>query len=253
MNMDTFHTLILIARPAAGKSEIIHHLKNMLPNLRRKLFHIDSIVEIDDFPMLWAWFEEDDLLDQMGQPRLHTTPDGYFKWNYLWNVLIRRISLEYQKFAASGPVDRTATVLIEFSRGKEHGGYREAFQHLSRPLLEKAAILYINVSFAESLCKNRRRYNPDRPHSILEHGLSDEKMQRLYAETDWHELTNGAPSGYLTIQGIQVPYAVFENEDDVTTPGKEPLNQRLSAVLGALWALYEETQRQQPVDQESGH
>ena len=244
MHTDTFHTLILIARPAAGKSEIIHHLKNMLPNLRRKLFHIDSLVEIDDFPMLWAWFEEDDLLEQMGQPRLHTTPDGYFKWNYLWHVLIRRISLEYQKFAAAGSAERTATVLIEFSRGKEHGGYREAFEHLSKPLLQKAAILYIDVSFEESLRKNRRRFNPDRPHSILEHGLSDEKMQRLYAETDWHELTGGAQKGFLSIQGIQVPFAVFENADDVTTPGGEALNQRLNAVLGELWPLYESLQNQ---------
>lgn len=244
MNTETFHALILIARPAAGKSEIIHHLKNMPADLRCAQFHVGSMVEIDDFPMLWAWFEEDDLLTQMGKPRLHSTPDGYFLESYLWNVLIRRISLEYQKFSASESKDPSTTVLIEFSRGREHGGYQEAFQHLSKPLLEKAAILYIDVSFAESLRKNRRRYNPNRPHSILEHGLSDEKMERLYAETDWNDLTGGASQGYLTFQGIRVPFTVFENEDDVTTPGGEPLNQRLSARLSELWALYQNRQKQ---------
>lgn len=246
MHTDVFDTLILIARPAAGKSEIIHALKNMPADLRRDQMHIGKIAEIDDFPMLWAWFEEDDLLEQMGQPRLHSSPDGYFKWNYLWNLLIRRISLEHRKLSFSDAKDSDpTTVLVEFSRGKEHGGYREAFEHLSKPLLSTAAILYVNVSFEESLRKNRRRFNPDRPHSILEHGLSDEKMQRLYAETDWHELTGGAPRGSLTIQGVQVPYAVFENEDDVTTPGGAPLHQRLGAVLDELWTLYASLQGQQ--------
>ena len=234
-----FDVLILIARPAAGKSEIIHFLKNTPVDRRQERFHMGTIDEIDDFPMLWTWFEEDDLLAQLGHARLHTTPDGSFRWLYLWDVLIRRISLEYHKrlrdhSASAQPV----TTLVEFARGKQHGGFRRAFKHLSPELLSHAAILYINVSYAESLRKNRRRFNPARPDSILEHGLSDEKMQQLYAEVDWQELTRGKVEGYLTIQGILVPFVVFENEDDVTTHGGEPLGQRLEARLGELWRLY---------------
>jgi hypothetical protein len=236
----TFDVLILIARPAAGKSEIIHHLKNTPADLRRERFHVGAIEEIDDFPMLWTWFEEDDLLSQMGRPRLHSTEDGYFKERYFWDLLIRRISLEYHKRLRDlSAVVEPVTTLVEFARGKEHGGFQQAFENLSPELLARAAILYINVSFEESLRKNRRRFNPDRPDSILEHGLSDEKMERLYARSDWQDLTGGAPSGYLTIQETQVPYVVFENEDDVTTPGGEPLNQRLGTILGELWKLYQ--------------
>jgi len=235
-----FDVLILIARPAAGKSEIIHFLKNTPPGQRQERFHVGTIDEIDDFPMLWAWFEEDDLLSQMGHARLHTTPDGSFRWLYLWDLLIRRISLEYHtrlrdRSAGSQP----ATTLVEFARGKQHGGFRRAFKHLSPELLRQAAILYVNVSFSESLRKNRRRFNPQRPDSILEHGLSDEKMQQLYAESDWAELTGGKTAGTLTIQGIPVPFVVFENEDDVTTPGGAPLGQRLEMALGQLWELYQ--------------
>ena len=234
-----FDVLILIARPAAGKSEIIHFLKNTPVDRRQERFHMGTIDEIDDFPMLWTWFEEDDLLAQIGHARLHTTPDGSFRWLYLWDVLIRRIALEYHKrlrdrSASAQPV----TTLVEFARGKQHGGFRRAFKHLSPELLNHAAILYINVSYTESLRKNRRRFNPTRPDSILEHGLSDAKMQQLYAEVDWQELTRGKTEGYLTIQGIQVPFVVFENEDDVTTPGGEPLGQRLEAILSRLWRLY---------------
>lgn len=236
---DTFDVLILIARPAAGKSEIIHYLKNTPLDLRRGRFHIGRIDEIDDFPMLWTWFEEDDLLSQMGKPRLHTTADGYFRWPYLWDVLIRRISLEFQKRQRDTPASpEPATALVEFARGVEHGGFRQAFEHVSPDLLKQAAILYINVSYAESLRKNRRRFNPNRPDSILEHGLSDEKMERLYAEVDWQELAQGKADGFLTIQNMAVPFAVFENEDDVTTPGGEALGQRLEMALGRLWELY---------------
>ncbi len=237
MNTDIFDALILLARPGAGKSEIIRYLKEMPDDQRRQRFHVGKIVEIDDFPMLWAWFEEDALLERMGKPRLHSSADGYFLWQHLWDVLIERISLEYEKSLR----DETAgiTRLIEFSRGTEHGGYASAFAHLSEKILSRAAILYVDVSFAESLRKNRRRFNPNRPDSILEHGLPDSKLERLYAEEDWHRLSEDRPQGRLVIQGYAVPFVVFENEDDVTTPGGEPLGMRLQTALAALWQLYQ--------------
>ncbi len=238
MNPHHFDALLLLARPAAGKSEIIHFLKNSPAQERLSRFHIGEIREVDDFPMLWTWFEEDDLLQQMGYPRLHSTPDGYFIGNFLWNLLIRRISQEYLKARRDDDPDQfTVTTLIEFARGKEHGGWRAAFSNLSPKILEHAAILYLNVSYAESLRKNRARFNPDRPDSILQHGLSDEKMERLYKESDWQEVSAGQKET-LTIQGIQVPYVVFENEDDVTTPGGELLGRRLETALSHLWKTY---------------
>ena len=234
----TFEILLLIARPAAGKSEIIDYLKRTTVDTRRRRFHIGEFEEIDDFPMLWTWFEEDALLTELGQPRLHTTADGYFKWTYLWDLLIRRIGLEYQKRQRDVPAyhDRFTTI-IEFARGREHGGFGRAFDHLSPEVLRRAAILYINVSFAESRRKNRRRFNPDRPDSILEHGLPDEKLERLYKESDWAEVSAAHPE-FITIQGQHVPYVVFENEDDVTTGRGEALGQRLEETLGRLWRLY---------------
>ena len=239
MSNNTFDVLMLIARPAAGKSEIIHYLKNTPLQEREQRFHVGQIAEIDDFPMLWTWFEEDDLLSQMGHPRLHSTPDGYFKWPYLWDLLIERISQEYHKQLRDDPNHaEPSTTLVEFARGTEHGGFRSAFQHLSKELAEHAAILYLNVSWEESLRKNRRRFNPDRPDSILQHSLSDEKMERLYQASDWQELTGGKTHGTLPIQGVDVPYVVFENEDDVTTPGGAALGQRLEENLQALWKAY---------------
>lgn len=233
-----FDALLLLARPAAGKSEMIRYLKQTDPLVRKQRFHIGQIREIDDFPMLWTWFEEDDLLAAMGFPRLHSDPEGYFLGNHLWDLLIRRICLEYQKAKRDDdPAHPQTTTLIEFARGKEHGGWRRAFENLSSAVLSHAAILYNRVSYSESLRKNRQRFNPERPDSILQHGLSDEKMERLYHASDWEEVISGSPD-YLTIQGIQVPYVIFENEDDVTSPGGDPLGRRLEETLGKLWEKY---------------
>ncbi len=99
-------------------------------------------------------------------------------------------------------------------------------------------VMYINVSWEESSGKNRARFNPDRPYSILEHGLPEDRLIRLYRTDDWGKLSASHPL-YLTIRGFQVPYVVFENEDDVTTKRGEQLSKRLELVLGKLWELYE--------------
>lgn len=234
-----FDSILLIARPAAGKSEILDYLKRLPPEERAGRFHVGQFAEIDDFPMLWAWFEEDALLEKMGQPRLHTDAEGYFKENYLWDLLIERISLEYQKRLRDLPESAAGyTIFIEFSRGVEHGGYRSAFAHLSREILERTAVLYVDVPWEESLRKNRQRFNPGKPDSILEHSLPDSKLERLYKETDWEAVSRADPHS-LTIQEIRVPYVVFDNADDVTSQRGEALGKRLEQVLNDLWKRYE--------------
>lgn len=236
---DTFDVLLLIARPGAGKSEVIDYLKNVPAELRLRRFHIGPFDEIDDFPMLWAWYEEDDLLAQMGHPRLHTDRDGYFLYQYLWDVLIERIGLEYRKRQrGKSEAERPGTTIVEFSRGREHGGYRSAFAHLPQEMLGKMAVLYIDVSWEESLRKNRKRFNPEKPDSILEHSLPDARLEHLYKELDWPEVTDGDPQ-HLAIQGLRVPYVVFDNSDDVTTARGEALGDRLAASLQKLWLLYD--------------
>ena len=233
-----FDIILLIARPAAGKSEVIDYLKKTPLDERIQRFHVGKFEEIDDFPMLWTWFEEDQLLEEMGYPRLHTDHEGNFLNQYLWDLLIERIGLEYQKKLRDiSNYDESFTTIIEFSRGKEHGGYQSAFSHLSPQILLKMAVLYIDVTWEESLRKNRKRFNPEKPDSILEHSLPDAKLERLYKEVDWDEVSRKDPQ-YLTIQNVRVPYVVFDNADDVTTQRGTALGERLEQTLKKLWIVY---------------
>jgi len=236
---DILPILILIGRPASGKSEIIYYLQKLGEAERRDKFHLGELEVIDDFPMLWTWYEEDDILsNRLNQPRLHTDEQGNFKYFYQWDLLIERLNLEYdKKLRDNADLHETYTVIIEFSRGSQHGGFRRALSHVSEDLLKDAGILYVAVSYEESLRKNRTRFNPARPDSILEHGLPDEKLERLYREDDWQTLTKNDPT-HLQVNSVHVPYMVFENEDDVTSGQNNQLGQRLSSRLGELFRLY---------------
>ncbi len=237
--METFDILLLIARPAAGKSEIIAHLKNTPIEERIQQFHISEFEELDDFPMLWTWFEEDAILTRLGHPRIHTDEEGNFLFDYQWDLLIERINLEYEKIIRDEQdYHSRKTIIIEFARGTSHGGFQRAFKHLSKTIASRIAILYLDVSWEESLRKNRARFNPDKPDSILEHGLSDTKMESLYKSSDWDEIITGQPDN-IQIQGIPVPYIVFENEDDVTSQGGEILSSRLQDRLSKLYQKYQ--------------
>jgi hypothetical protein len=207
----TLPLIILLGRPASGKSEVIDFLKKLPDGERLRRYGLLPFEEIDDFPMLWTWFEEDALLEKvLGRPRMHTDADGYFLHQYQWDLLIERIGLEYDKKLRDADYHERRSVIVEFSRGREHGGYASAFAHLSDRILERALIVYIDVPYEESLRKNRKRFNPARPDSILEHGLPDAKLERLYRDVDWHELAAASPT-HIAIRGRRVPYVAFDN------------------------------------------
>jgi len=236
MAKNNFDIIILIGRPASGKSEIIDYLKRCTEENRHDRFRIGKLDFLDDFPMLWAWFEEDHILEKiLKKPRLYTDSEGYFKEKDLWHLLIERFNFEYPKRLRKENYHDEHTLIIEFSRGSEHGGYTEALQHLDESILERAAIVYVRVPFEESLRKNRRRFNPDRPDSILEHGLPDDMLERLYKDDDWAEFSK-PNAEFVKIRGMDVPYVIFENKDDVTTDTPALLADRLEEVLKRLWA-----------------
>lgn len=231
---ERFETVILIGRPAAGKSEVIDYLKRTPDAERERRFHIGPFEELDDFPFVWETFEIDDLLERLGEARVFTTKDYFFLGEHLWNLFIERINLEFQKrLARDAAFTSKRTVVVEFSRGGERG-FAEAFDHLSDEILKRAAIVYIAVSYEESVRKNRRRFDPAQADSILYHSLPDAKMERYYRTNDWERLSGGRPSGRLRVRGHDVPFAVLANEPERTDdPAK--LGPALEAVFGTLW------------------
>lgn len=247
MDKKTFNIIILNGRPAAGKSEVIDYLKQVPVAERIERFHVGEFVEIDDFPILWEDFEDDDLREEMGLQRLISnktfeykgkTYDGYvFQDKAYWNFLIKKISFRFEKLLRDQPdfFKENKTVILEFSRGSEHGGFKTAYQYLTDEILKQAVTLYIKVDFEESMRKNRRRYNPDKPDSILEHALEDIKIEKLYKGSDWDEFA--ADPDYLPAKDFKVPYGVFDNMPEKTDK-PDVLGAHLEEVLTGLWRVH---------------
>jgi hypothetical protein len=231
--MDHFPILLLLGRPAAGKSEVIDYLKRVPEDERVRRFHIGNFVEIDDFPFVWQVFEDDDILSKHGKPRLWTDERYYFTDDFVWNFFIEKINLSFDKFEAlQNSRQERCTAIVEFSRGGKHG-FSEAFSFLSPSILSRAAILYIRVSYEESCRKNRRRFDPAQAHSILYHSLPDEKMDFYYKESDWDRIAPDR-NGTLELSEFDVPYAVLQNEPEVTDSDQK-LGPALEEALGRLW------------------
>ncbi len=230
-----FDVILLLGRPAAGKSEVIDFLKKASPDERLRRFHISNFEEIDDFPYVWETFEIDDILSRHGKPRVWTDEKYWFNDHFLWNLYIERINLAYRKRLAADPQYHDAmTAVIEFSRGGENG-FGEAFSYLHEEILKRARIIYISVPYEESVRKNRRRARPGMEDSILYHSLPDDKMEFYYKTNDWDKLTAADPS-YITIKGHKVPYAVFNNMPEKTDK-PETLGQELERATSRLWQI----------------
>jgi hypothetical protein len=105
---------------------------------------------------------------------------------------------------------------------------------LSNEILERAVIVYVSVPYAESVRRNRRRARPGEEDSILYHSLPDSKMQAYYKTDDWDALSGGQTEGVLDIKGHPVPFAVFQNEPELT---RDPalLGPALRDVFERLW------------------
>ena len=234
MNSQHLPLVIITGRPAAGKSELIDFLKRTPLEERIRRFHIGDFEELDDFLYVWETFEIDDILSRNGKARIWTDEKYWFKDPFIWNLYMERLSLEYRKKIARDPgYHEKKTTLVEFARGGKEG-IAEALRFLHPDLLCRAALVYIKVSYEESVRKNRRRARKGEEDSILYHSLPDEKMEYYYKENDWEQLAARDPD-MLDVKGIKVPYAVFENEPEKTLDPVK-IGEELERVMGKLWA-----------------
>lgn len=233
MNTNHFPILIITGRPAAGKSEVIDFLKKCDPKERLERFHIANFEELDDFVYVWETFETDDILTKHGKPRKWTDEKYWFNDHFIWNLYIERISLEYRKKLARNPqYHDTMTTLVEFARGGDNGIY-EALTYLHEDILKRAALMYIRVSYEESVRKNHRRARKGMEDSILYHSLPDEKMEFYYKTNDWEKL-EAKDKNFIDVKGYKIPYAVFENEPEKTLDPKL-IGEELERVTKKLW------------------
>lgn len=236
-NEETLDVLLLLGRPASGKSEFIDFMKQLSSDHRARKFFIAPFQITDDFPILWDLFQQDDVWESVGRERLFSRrSDGNYAVtdDTVWGFLIEQINQRVLTSPHFMKPSSRKTLIIEFSRGGP-SGYLDALTRLSPDILQRAAALYVSVSFEESWRRNIARYDTKKRDGILTHSVPREEMERTYGTDDWLTLTDGG-TGLLRVGDIDVPYATMNNEPESKDP--ELLSERYRAALGPLYALW---------------
>ena len=231
----TFDHLFVLGRPAGGKSEFIDFMKRLPADERAAVYGIGRFEEIDDFPWLWESCVADDERERRGEDRQVSarTPEGYniTKPGFRGSLVERFNEAITAKYLARPAFYEEGTLLVEFARGIGDG-FRESLERFRPEILARGAILYISVSFEESVRRNDARYRRGQEESILFHKVPDRDMYGFFRDNDWLSITGGAADGRLAVGAIEVPFVTMNNEPESIDP--EVLGARYAAALERL-------------------
>ena len=94
---DVFDTVLLLALPASGKSEVRRYMASLTPEQCRNDFHMGPTVQLDDFPYVHLMRRIDDELVALGRERVFFgSADKPFCNPYDWGTLIHLINEDFQ-------------------------------------------------------------------------------------------------------------------------------------------------------------
>jgi hypothetical protein len=97
---EVFDTLLLLALPASGKSEVRTYLTARDP----ARFHMGPTVQLDDYPYVHLQIRADEELESMGLPRaFHDGDGGPFRDPHEWGALVHLLDEDYRELRQGGP------------------------------------------------------------------------------------------------------------------------------------------------------
>lgn len=97
-------TLLLVALPASGKSELRRFMDNMSEEEAREVFHLGPTVQLDDFPYVHMMRRIDEELNRLGEEALFFwDPERPFRNPIDWGTLIHLLNEDYKHLYVGGP------------------------------------------------------------------------------------------------------------------------------------------------------
>ncbi|MEQ8277502.1 MAG: hypothetical protein RMA76_34955 [Deltaproteobacteria bacterium] len=116
-------TVLLLALPASGKSEVRKYLAHLSPESAANDFHMGPTVQLDDFPYVHLMRRVDDELMAQGLARIYfEAPDKSFFDRRHWGTLIELLNQDYDDLVAKRQHDvqsAAAWMLERFDRASE--------------------------------------------------------------------------------------------------------------------------------------
>jgi hypothetical protein len=90
-------TVLLLALPASGKSEVRRYLDDLSLNEREGDFHMGETVQLDDFPYVHLMRRIDDEIARLGRPRIFfEAPERSFRDGRDWGTLIELLNEDHE-------------------------------------------------------------------------------------------------------------------------------------------------------------
>lgn len=199
--------IFLLGRPGCGKSEIYRRITGK--------FESDNIcndfIRIDDFPKLWAIFQEAEKTGVW--TRCRKTEDKGYKVidNNVWDDILKEVNADVM--ALQHP-DRV--VFIEFSRPN----YMESLRNFSKEILDNAVVVYVECPFALCWERNVARHKAALDAGSDDHLVSREEMEKTYLNDDSAELLKSPALPVLVV--------------DTNEPGTDHLVPKIARVMTAI-------------------
>ncbi len=110
-------TVLLLALPASGKSEVRRYLSLLSPEECRRDFHLGETVQLDDFPYVHLMRRIDDELAALGRPRAYFhAPDRPFQTGYDWGTLIHLVNEDHADLVARRVLAPASAAELLFDR-----------------------------------------------------------------------------------------------------------------------------------------
>ena len=122
----TIDTLLLLALPASGKSELRRYLAHLEPQVAVEDLHLGPTVQLDDYPyvhMMRRIAQELTLID--GDPVFFTDDASSFAEPRDWGTLIQLLNEDYELLGTSARASGVCgPLVVRASRSGTSGGRR---------------------------------------------------------------------------------------------------------------------------------
>ncbi|MEA3510716.1 MAG: hypothetical protein U9R51_04700, partial [Actinomycetota bacterium] len=154
----TMDTLLLLALPASGKSELRRYLAHLEPEIAEQDLHLGPVVALDDYPYVHLMRRISEELDHMGEPTVFfPARDRAFSDPWDWGTLIHLINEDYATLGTALPRPDSAAVWLfdRIDRAREKVGITPAMRTLApnvrarlvKALEDEAASLWTDLSW----------------------------------------------------------------------------------------------------------
>ena len=116
MAKQVFKTVLLVALPASGKSEVRHFMANIEPKRLEEEFHIGDNLQLDDFPYVHFMRCIDNEMVKLGKDPLVYPGQNPFINNYDWGTLIQLLNEDYHDLLNRKKVSVDSAAIYLFDR-----------------------------------------------------------------------------------------------------------------------------------------